>query len=857
VSESGVSELPRGTVTLLFSDVQGSTRLVRALGARYDEALAAHRRLLREAFAAHAGVEVDTQGDSFLVAFARARDAIDAAADAQRALASQAWPGGEPLSARIGIHTGEPELSGGGYYVGIDLTRGARIAAAAHGGQVLFSQATREVVGEDVNARDLGDYELKGLAAPERVFQLVAPGLTLEFPPLRAQRRGNLPSPRTPLVGRESEVAHLLALLGAHALVTLTGPGGVGKTRLALEVARAAAGSFADGAFFVPLAAVGDPDSTTAVIAHALDISEEPGESPFDALRRTLRDHELLLVLDSFERLVTSAPLVAQLVESCPRLKVLATSRERLHLAVESEYQLPPLAADDAVSLFEARAGVAPGERERVLAICLRLDRLPLAIELAAARVRLLPLSAIQERLEQRLPFLTGGPRDLPARQQTLAATIDWSYALLDADEQAMLNRLGVFAGGFSLAAAVAMDGDDEQTLRLLSSLRDKSLIVPRAASDGGARFGMLDTIREYALARLRESGDADDALRTHAQHFAAFAEAADHELRGPAQATWLGRLADDHANLRAALVWARDAGADDVLIRIAGALWRFWFIRGHVRVGRGWLDEALARRSEQPDAVLGRTLFGASTLALADDDVEAARAFGEQRLAIARMLGDDRDVASALSALANVNTALGDYTAASELYEEAVEHASRGEAWPELAATMNNLGYLALMRDDTARAIADSGAARARFGELGFREDYAGAGVNVALGLLREGRPEEALPIVAESLALYTELGHDDGVSYALDAAAAAALHSGADPRRCALLSGAAVALRRRTGTLLPPVERRLHEETLSELATRLGEPELRAALAEGEELQLDDALAVADGALLEGQAH
>jgi tetratricopeptide (TPR) repeat protein len=275
------------------------------------------------------------------------------------------------------------------------------------------------------------------------------------------------------------------------------------------------------------------------------------------------------------------------------------------------------------------------------------------------------------------------------------------------------------------------------------------------------------------------------------------------------------------------------------------------------VRVGRSWIDEALARRSGQPDATVGRTLFGASTLALADDDIEAARTFGEQRLAIARMLGDDRDVASALSALANVNTALGDYAAASELYEQAVEHASRAEAWPELAATMNNLGYLALMRDDTARAIADSGAARARFGELGFREDYAGAGVNVALGLLREGRSEEALPIVAESLALYAELGHDDGISYALDAAAAAALQTGADPRRCALLIGAAVGLRRRTGALLPPVERGLHAGTLGELAERLGETELQAALAEGEELPLDDALAVADGALLEGQAR
>ena len=834
-------ELPQGTVTLLFTDVEGSTRLARLLGVRYDDALAAHRQLLRAAFTAHGGVEVDTQGDAFFFAFERARDALEGAAAGQLALAAHDWPEGEPVRVRMGVHTGEPELSAGGYYVGVDLTRGARVCAAAHGGQVVLSQATRDLVGDGFEVRDLGDYLLKGVPRPERLFQLVAPGLGFDFPPLEAQRLGNLPLPRTPLVGRRNETQQILDALARTPLLTLTGPGGVGKTRLAVEVARTVVPSYADGAFFVGLASVDDPDSVPAVVARTLGLTEEPGEAAADALVRSLRDRELLLVLDNFERLISAAPLVSDLVAECPRLRVLATSRERLHVTAETEYAVPSLVDDDGLELFLTRARAArpvpeptPAEMEEMRAICRRLDGLPLAIELAAARVRLLPLSEISSRLEQRLAFLTGGPRDVPARQQTLVATIDWSYTLLEPAEQAALKQLAVFAGGVSLTAAAAVLGDDEAALRLLSSLRDKSLIVPRRGVDGEARFAMLDTIREYALERLRADGEADAAQRRLAEHLADVAEQAYEELRGPEQALWLGRLEDDVANFDAALAWARDARASDLLLRIAGALWRFWFVRGHIREGRSWIGEALRSSPSEPTPALGRALFGGGALAVAEGDLEQGHALAAERLRVVTALGDDAEIASALSGLANAAAQRGDYAEAAELLERSAEHATRAQAWLPLASTMNNLGYLLLMQGDFGRAIETCREAARRFDGLGMRDEGASAAENVALGLLRLEDDEAALAAVSGSLATYAELGENDGVSYCLDLVAAVALRRG-EARTAAVLAGAAEALRAGTGAAAPPLEQALHDETLAELRQALDPEELGSALEEG----------------------
>ena len=834
-------ELPQGTVTLLFTDVEGSTRLARLLGVGYDDSLAAHRRLLRDAFLAHGGVEHDTQGDALFFAFPRAHDAVEGAAAGQRALSAHDWPQGEPVRVRMGVHTGEPELSVGGYYVGVDLTRGARICAGAHGGQVVLSQATRDLVGDGFEVRDLGDYRLKGIPRPERLFQLVMPGLGFDFPPLEALRLGNLPLPRTPLVGRREETQQILDALAGTAVLTLTGPGGIGKTRLAVEVARTVVPAYGDGAFFVGLASFDDPDTVPAVVARTLGLTEEPGEAPADALVRSLRDRELLLVLDNFERLISAAQLVSDLVAACPRVRVLATSRERLHVTAETEYAVPSLVDDDGLELFLTRARAArpvpeptPAEIEEMRAICRRLDGLPLAIELAAARVRLLPLSEISSRLEQRLAFLTGGPRDAPARQRTLAATIDWSYQLLEPAEQAAMRQLAVFVGGFSLTAAAAVLGDDETALRLLSSLRDKSLIVPRRGGNGEARFAMLDTIREYGLERLRAGGEADAAERRLAEYLADVAEQAYDELRGPEQALWLGRLEDDHANFDAALAGARDAGASDLLLRIAGALWRFWFVRGHIREGRRWISEALRSSPSEPTPALGRALFGGGALAVAEGDLEQGHALAEERLRVVTALGDDAEIASALSGLANAAAQRGDYTEATELLERSAEHATRAQAWLPLASTMNNLGYLLLMQGDFGRAIETCREAARRFDELGMRDEGASAAENVALGCFRLEDDEAALDAVSGSLATYAELGENDGISYCLDVVAAVALRRG-DARRAACLVGAAKALRAGTGAGAPPLEQALHDETAAELRGILDPEELEAALAEG----------------------
>ena len=476
-------DLPSGTVTFLFTDIEGSTRLLNSLGVeRYAEALAEHRRILRDAFAAHGGVEVDTQGDAFFVAFPTAPGALAAADQARDALADG------PITVRIGLHTGTPHLTDEGY-VGSDVHRAARIAAAGHGGQILVSAATATLV-DATSLRDLGLHRLKDLTAAERIYQL---GDT-EHPPLKTLHQTNLPVPATPFLGREAELAELATLIARDdvRLVTLTGPGGTGKTRLALHAAAAAAEAFPGGVWWVALAPLRDPTLVLESAATALGASRDLAEH--------IGDTRLLLLFDNFEHLTAAAADLAPLLATCPNLTVLVTSREPLHLAGEHEYAVDPLAPNEAVELFLARAlaarrdFVANGE---VTQICERLDYLPLAIELAAARVKVLSPGALSERLEQRLPLLAGGARDLPERQRTLRATIEWSHELLTPDEQRLFARLAVFRGGCTLEAAETVADAD---LDILSSLVDKSLVRVRADS---GRFWMLETIREFAAERL------------------------------------------------------------------------------------------------------------------------------------------------------------------------------------------------------------------------------------------------------------------------------------------------------------------------------------------------------------------
>jgi predicted ATPase/class 3 adenylate cyclase len=837
-----VGGLPSGTITLLFTDIEGSTRLVREHGPAYDALLGEHRRALRDAIAAHYGAEVDSQGDAFFVAFARAHDAVAAAAAAQRALATG------PVRVRMGIHTGEPLLTTGGYYVGLDLSRAARICAAAHGGQVLLSAATRDLVADEVEVRDLGEHLLKDIEAPERLFQLVVPGLETRLQPPRAPTPGNLPRPRTGFVGRWRELHEIADLLAIAPVVTLTGSGGVGKTRLALEAAHQLREHFHDGTFFVSLVSAASPAEVALALADALGVDEHPDEPLLRSVEGRLHGRQILLVLDNCESVPDVAPLVADLVDRCPQAKVLATSRDLLHVRAEHEYRLAPLVHEDAATLFSARAAAArPGldlgaaDLDVVEAICRRLDGLPLAIELAAARIRVLPLAGILDRLEERLPFLVGGAHDLPERQRTLAATIDWSYVSLTSEEQELLLALSVFTGGASLEAAErrASGGD---ALDLLTSLRDKSLLVAQVADDGTPRFSMLETIREYVLRQLRERGGEHAERAFHATYLVELAEQAAPELTGSRQVYWLRRLESEHDNLRAAFSWGEEAGEDAIFLRLAAALWRFWFIRGHISEGRRWLARAIVNSDGADQATLARAFFGASTLAAAAGDLEEAHVFAANRLEVCTSLGDDAELPSALSALANIAAAQGASDEAAELYERAAAAARHTGARPALANVMSNLGYLALLRGDHENALETCREAAALFEELDMQDDVAGAWLNVAAAFILCGDLGGAGNALARSLDRYVDLQHFDGVSYCLDAAATIALR-GDELRRAAILAGAAAAARQRTGGLPPPLEQRLRDETLAGLEAALGD-EYAVAYAEGAELELETAV-------------
>jgi predicted ATPase/DNA-binding SARP family transcriptional activator len=816
--------LPRGTVTLLFTDIEGSTRLAAALRDRYGEVLEAHRRSLRAAVAAHRGVEVDTQGDAFFAAFASARDAVAAAVEAHRALADLE----HRVRVRTGLHTGEPEVAEGGYYFGVDLSVGARICAAAHGGQILISPATRELLADDVAVTDLGDHILQDVPAPLRLFQVVADGLLHEFPPLRARPPGNLVRSPSGVYGRADDVRAIRDLLLGHAsLVTVTGPGGVGKTTTALAVAWELQEYFRDGIYAASLAAA-EPNGILVVLAQVLEVEERPGETLLEAVAKRVARRAILIQLDDFEAHVASAPVVAELLERCPELKVLATSRERLHLRIEREYRLGPLLDSDAAAMFAARAAVAgalddlEAEAELVQAICHRLEGLPLAIELAAARTRALPLQAIHDRLEHRLEFLTGGARDLPVRQQTLDTTIAWSYDLLGAEAQAALRALAVFAGGVPLDGAEAVLPGGSPAVDVLLSLCDRSLLV-REGLGSVPRFSMLETIREFALERAAASED-DEVRRRHASFVLALTQRLQPELSGPTQADVLARLGEEHDNLRVALAWCAAADEREMLVALSAALWRFWIVRGHLTEGRTWLERALEEQGE-PRPVLAEALYGACALNAAAGAFEHARRYGADRLAVVRDLADAEGTASALLSLANVNVHLGQLEAAGQLYEEAAAHARTAGALPALAAHMNNLGYLKLLAREPEAAVAACREAATLFRDIGRPADAAGATLNVGTAQLGLGNRDQAAEAIESALEQFVALKYDEGISYCLDAVAALALAYGGEGD-AASLAAAAAAVRAAHGVTPEPVEQRLHEETMDALADEVFEP-------------------------------
>jgi predicted ATPase/class 3 adenylate cyclase len=644
-----VQDLPGGKVTFLFTDIEGSTRLLDELGDHsYVEVLAAHRRTLREAFTRHGGVEVDTQGDSFFVAFAHAHDALAAAAEAQATLE------GGPVRVRMGVHTGEPQVTAEGY-VGIDVHRAARVMAAGHGGQVLISESTRTLAGSKFVLRDLGPHRLKDVTAPQRLFQLG----DAEFPPLKTLNATNLPVASSPLIGRERELEELVGLLtNGTRLVTITGPGGTGKTRLALQAAAELTDSFLDGVFWVPLVGIVDPNLVLPTIAQTIGAGGRLGEY--------VRAKEVLLLLDNAEHLAAAAPEVAELLTHAPTLRLLVTSRAPLHVSAEHQYPLQPLRPTDAVTLFVDRArrvGRQVESGDTIDAICRRVDGLPLAIELAAARTRLLPPEALLERLDHALPLLTGGARDAPERQRTLKATIEWSYDLLDDEARRVFIGLSVFTGTFALHAAEQIcDADIES----LSALVDLAL----AKALDSSRLLLLETVREYGIARAEEVGSARELRDRHCDYYLRLAAEAVPDLRGRDPGPAIARVAEELPNIRAALSHVALSDPDRAL-RVAVDLGLFWNARSPYEPLA--LLEQLYRSDLEPPLrfeALGALAF----FAMDAEQLTKADRYSAEHVALARSLGDPRAIASALPVASLLARRKGDTVGADRMTAEGVE---------------------------------------------------------------------------------------------------------------------------------------------------------------------------------------
>jgi predicted ATPase len=690
-----VRELPSGTVTFLFTDIEGSTRLLHELGDAYAVALAEHRRALREAFERHGGVEVDTQGDAFFVAFARAADALSAARDGQACLDG-------PIRVRMGVHTGEPLVTDEGY-VGIDVHRAARIAAVGHGGQVLVSQSTRELVSDDL--LDLGEHRLKDLTAPERIYQL-GEG---EFPPLKSLNQSNLPEQPTPFVGREKELGEVLGLAGDSKirLLTLTGPGGSGKTRLAVQAAAEVVDEYKHGVWWVGLQAVRDPDLVLPAIATALGAQGDPAEH--------IGDRRMLLVLDNLEQVVEAAPGIGELLQACPNLKLVATSREPLRLAAEHEYAVPPFVEQEGVGFFLARARAVRTDfqpDDDVREICNRLDQLPLALELAAARTRALSSAQILERLEQRLPLLTGGARDAPERQRTLRSTIGWSYELLSPEEQQVFRPLAVFVGGCTLEAAEEVAGAD---LDLLQSLVEKSLV-----RFDGERYSLLETIREFAFEQLDETGELDETRQRHFDFFFALAKEADTSAEGD-----YGRrpqlLLGERGNLSAAVDGAVAAGARVAALELMILLENFWVMTDPFEGARRF-DDLITGGEELPERLRARALRCYAGSLWLSGQYELSHRANEESLALFRSLGDDEGVAVLLHRIGISTLAyVRDPKAARELLNESLRYFRRAGSPRGEAEVIGGLAYVTFEEGNRPAALELFSQSAALAAEIGF----------------------------------------------------------------------------------------------------------------------------------------
>jgi predicted ATPase/class 3 adenylate cyclase len=950
--------MPSSTVTFLFTDIEGSTQLWERHQQAMQAPLARHDALLRQAVLDHNGQIVKMTGDGCHAAFAGALDGALAALQAQQALSAEAWPEIAPdaLRVRVGLYAGEAEPRAGDYY-GSSVNRAARLMSAAHGGQILVSRAASDLVRDRLPAgaslRDLGEHRLKDLARPEQILQLMAPGLQADFPPIKSLNTfaHNLPVALTPFIGREHEMAEVQQLLtptpgpspersalrewrGGEAgdgarLLTLTGSGGTGKTRLSVQAAAESLPRFPDGAWLVELAPLTDPERVVQTVAANLGLRQQTDRPPFDSLADFLRAKQLLLILDNCEHLIAAcADLADRLLRQCPRLKIVATSREALGIAGETTYPVPSLslpeahspsgaalaagdvARSEAVRLFVDRAQAAvPGfalsdeNAPAVAQICRRLDGIPLAIELAAARVRLLRVDQIAARLDDRFRLLTGGSRTALPRQQTLRALIDWSYALLSEPERAFLQQLSVFAGGWMLEAAESVcNGDDfarqnrGDTFDLLTQLANKSLIVVEREAGDETRYRLLETVRQYAREKLLDAQRGDPApwRDRHLRYFLQYAEQNEPALHSPRLVYWLDRFELEHDNFRAALAWGLDSDALAAL-QLARALGVFWARRGYVSEGTGWLEAALARASAvaPAEAVAARPyqLARASALAMRAlldfgtmHNIPGVRAAAEESVHLARQLGDDGVLEHSLAVLALASVYWGDPNLAQTAAEEALALARQRN---DLEVVLMALGALAVLRltafpqPAEARAIAVEGLILARqqgdpwtiaqitlglgrFASAGANLDEARARVEEAIELFRQigdlgqvnharsdlarvlrkhGQTEQAIALYRETLRAWQHMGHRGAVAQQLESLAFIAIELGQGVRAARLL-GAAESLRDFSGAVRMTQQDAEYDQALAKLRGQISPAELDTAWAAGRAMGIDEAI-------------
>jgi predicted ATPase/class 3 adenylate cyclase len=915
-----MTDLPTGTVTFLFTDIEGSTRLWERYPEAMSEALARHDDILRTVIEANNGRIFKTAGDGVHAIFLAAPYALEAALEAQRALLREEWAETGPLRVRMALHTGTAEERDGDYF-GPSMNRVARLLSAGHGGQVLLTSPTQELVRDQLPTgtwlSDLGKKRLKDLSRPEKIFQVMVSDLPSVFPALNTLEGypNNLPLQATPLIGREREVEEVCERLRSPEvrLLTLTGAGGTGKTRMGLQVAADLLEKFEDGVFFVPLAAIYDPALVAPTIARTLGLTESGGQTLEELLKGYLRDRQSLLMLDNFEQVLDSAPLLEELLSTTPELKVLVTSRTPLRLYGEHVYPILPLSLPDpetlppvehlteygAVKLFVDRAkAVKPDfslteENARaVVEICARLDGLPLAIELAAARIKILPPRAMLTKLGSPLKLLTGGARNLPQRQRTLRSTIEWSYEMLDDGEKTLFAMLAVFSGGSTLEATEAVC-DAGGTLPVdalegVSSLLDKSLLRQEEGPEGEPRFAMLETIYEYARERLEARGDAEQLGRLHAEYFLVLAEEAETGLKGREQDRWLKLLEPEHNNMRAALSWTIDQEEAELGLRLAGALWRFWWVRGHFYEGRRWLEEMLAQGSGVPAAVRIKALDGLAWLADEQGDLDRAQAAAEEGLMLSaeaeiedssltaslrgtlgdvvRLRGDDErarelfeesvrlyreagdrwGVAWTLGGLGNYFNNQGDYGRAKEIYEEGLA-LSRQLGIAELhGGYLISLGHVSLVEGDYERAAALNEEAANLLRERGRKGGLVFALDNLGWAALLQGNHDRAEALHRESLALCEELGDRYIGSVSLEGLACS-LASRGEAKRAATLFGAAEALREVVGYQIAPSEKALREPYLTVARGSTKEAVWDEAWREGQKMTFEEAVSYA----------